>query len=240
MYTSKAPAEWWDPLARIPDVRFAIVGNPRTGSSHLVSLLDSHPDVACWNYEIFEVGEAFDQSIYDDPRDFLRECVFRVNARAVGFKLLWNAMKRTVAIWDVLRDLDIWLVHTYRANVLDSFISLQLATINEAFTSHYGDYTTTQFVVDYDECLEWFEAAEKRDAEIRRRSFDEGIRRLEIEYKELCETQDRVLDFLGVPRHPLTSRLTKQRQGSQRDSIANYAEIKERFAGSRWSMHFEE
>jgi hypothetical protein len=45
---------------RTPKVRFAMVGYPRTGSSHLVSLLDSHPDIACWDDEVFGDGEVFE------------------------------------------------------------------------------------------------------------------------------------------------------------------------------------
>jgi LPS sulfotransferase NodH len=240
MYTRKTALKFRTDPIRIPRVRFAIVGNPRTGSSHLVSLLDSHPDVACWDDEIFDEGEAFDKSSYDNPRDFLLESVFNVDARAVGFKLLWDAMSRTAKVWNLLEELDILLVHTCRANLLDSFISYQLATINRAFTCWYGDYKTQRFEARYDQCLEWFETAEFIDIELRQRALKEGIPRIEIEYTELCRNQDRVLEFLGVSRLPLTSRLTKQRKGSQSEILTNYADLKERFAGSKWAKNFED
>ncbi len=246
MYSSKTEPKFRAGPIRVPDVRFAIVGNPRTGSSHLVSLLDSHPDIACWDGEIFDEGEAFDTSSYQDPQDFLRERVFKINAKAVGFKLLWNEMNRLSNVWRMLKTLDINLVHTYRGNLLDSFISYQLASTNHAFTSWqgvsglYGVWKTNRFEADYDQCFEWFEKAEHCDVEIKRRSHEEGIPRVEIEYRELCENQDRVLDFLQVPRQPLTSRLKKQRKGSQSEIITNYAEIKKRFAGTKWAIYFEE
>src|SRR5208283_4721755 len=92
MYSSKDSNNPRSGNYREPTVRFAIVGNHRTGSSHLVSLLDSHPDIACWNDEIFDKGEAFEQSSFCDPREFLRQRVFQVNSVAVGFKLLWDAL----------------------------------------------------------------------------------------------------------------------------------------------------
>ena len=246
MHSSKTGPKFREGPVRIPDIRFAIVGNARTGSSHLVSLLDSHPDVACWDGEIFNEGEAFDTSSYQDPQDFLREKVFKINARAVGFKLLWDQMNRLPNVWRMLKTLDIRLVHTYRENLLDSFISYQLATINHAFTSWlkasvlYGVWETNRFEADYDQCFEWFEKAEHCDVEIKCRSAEEGIPRVEIEYQELCENQDRVLDFLQVPRQPLTSRLKKQRKGSQSEIITNYVEIKQRFANTKWARYFEE
>ena len=95
MYSHKCRLGLVEAPARLPSVRFAIVGNPRTGSSHLVSLLDSHPDIACWDDEILDAGEEFDRSGFNDPRDFLVQRVFWVDAEAVGFKLLWDAMDRT-------------------------------------------------------------------------------------------------------------------------------------------------
>ncbi len=240
MYTSKAELEYRNGSPRVPSIRFAIVGNRRTGSSHLVSLLDSHPDIACWDGEIFDEGEVFDKSTYEEPNDFLVECVFKVNAHAVGFKFLCEEMNRISNPWKLLKSLDIRLVHTYRENLLDSFISYQLATINQSFTCWYGIWKMYQFKADVAQCLEWFEKVEQLDFEIRRRSLIEGIPRVEIEYKELCKNQDKVLDFLQVSRQPLTSRLEKQRKGSQAEIITNYAEIKARFAGTKWARFFED
>jgi hypothetical protein len=217
-----------------------MVGYPRTGSSHLVSLLDSHPDIACWDDEVFGDGEVFDHSSYQDPRDFLRNSVFQIDAHAAGFKWLWREMSRFTAAWEILKELDISLIHTYRDNLLDSFISYQLATINRAFTSWYGEYKITSFEATHEDCLEWFESAEHCDCEIRKHSREAVIPRLEIEYHELCKSQDRVLDFLDVPPRPLTSRLQKQRMGGQARIIENYRGLKAKFIKSRWAKHFEE
>src|SRR5262249_43604388 len=142
--------------SRFPEVCFAVVGGPRTGSSHLVSLLDSHPDIACWGREVFLQGEAFDLSGAPDPRSFLLDHLFRVNTRAGGFKLLWDAMDRFgCVIWDLLDELGVRLIHTVRRNVLDAYISLNLATINNAFTCYYGRYNRETFTLDPDAFVEW-------------------------------------------------------------------------------------
>jgi hypothetical protein len=247
MYSSKARSNPKPGEYREPTVRFAIVGNPRTGSSHLVSLLDSHPDVACWNDEIFDEGEAFEKSECRDPKDFLNNHVFKVNSIAVGIKLLWDALNRLEQPWGLLREMDMRIIHTYRANALDSFISYKLASINKAFTSWYseyktlhGEYKTRQFEADFKEALEWFKQTEDHDTEIQRRSFEENVPRLSVEYNELCRSQDNLLEYLGVSKAPLESRLKKQRSGTQSEIITNYAELKERFRGSPWAKYFED
>jgi hypothetical protein len=238
MYSRKTRPPYCNASPRTPEIRFAIAGNPRTGSSHLVSLLDSHPDVACWDDEIFDVNEAFDRSEYDDPRTFLTERVFRLNVKVVGFKLLWGAMQRTEDIWGVLRDMRIRLIHAVRDNKLDAFISFKLAEANNAFTCWYGDYTIRSIEIDPHECLEWMERARWRDEAIRRDAQISRIPRLEIDYEELCRTQHRVLTFLEVDPRPLVSRLTKQRTGSQAESVTNYARLKAHFAGSSYARCF--
>ena len=238
MYTRKSRLGPVEAPTRLPSVRFAIVGNPRTGSSHLVSLLDSHPDVACWDDEILDTGEAFDRSGYRHPAEFLVDRVFWVDANAVGFKLLWDAMDRTPDVWGLLERLEIRLIHCVRANRIDQYLSFQLARINQAFTSWYGDYKTTSFAVDIDDCLEWIQAAEDHDREIRDRAKENDVPRLEIEYHALCTTQDPVLDFLGAARRPLVSRLLKQRHDSQAKIIKNYDALKARFADTPWAGDF--
>jgi hypothetical protein len=240
MYTDKAIRPGAKGPIRTPLIRFAIVGNPRTGSSHLVSMLDSHPDIACWDCELFDQGEEFERSGYASPRDFLCERVFQVNAWAVGFKLLYDAMVRTPGIWDVLKDLGIRLVHCYRANYLDGYLSLQMATVNNAFTCFYGDYTIERVTLDPEDCREWMELAQSIDQDLPRKALTLGLPILSIEYKDLCADQASVLDFLEVVRRPMNSRLQKQRNGRQAELIVNYEALKRQFTGTRWARHFED
>src|SRR5208283_4097590 len=108
-------------------------------------------------------------------------------------KLLWDALVLLDRPWTLLREMDIRIVHTYRANALDSFISFRLATINTAFTRFrregklIGDYKTQKFAADFSKCRRWFEMTEFRDGEVQRCSCEQGISRLSVEYEELCQ-----------------------------------------------------
>jgi glycosyltransferase involved in cell wall biosynthesis len=240
-YTTKIDPPHWDRSSPTPKVRFAIVGGARTGSSHLVSLLDSHPDIACWGREVLLQGEAFDLSGCPDPRTFLCHYLFRVNARVVGFKLLWDAMDRFgPVIWNLLDELGVRLIHTVRRNLLDRYISLNLATLNNAFTSYYGRYEKTAFPMDPEAFVEWALWVQECDETIRSEAQARGMPRLELEYSTLCRNQDGILDYLGVPGGVLSSRLERQRTRSQPESIENYAEVKRHFAGTPWMEFFED
>lgn len=240
MYTEKVERRFRLAPPRAVETRFAIVGNPRTGSSHLASLLDSHPDVACWDDEPFFTAGPFERSGCTAPEDFLFQVVFNLNAKAVGFKLLWGAMIRLSDPWSLFRELGIALVHTVRRNRLDSLISLELATVNCAFTSHYGAYQRHSITIPVSRCEQWFKASEDHDSILDQQAQRHSIPQLTVEYSELCRDQTRVLDFLAVPRCPLRSRLRKQRTGRQSAVVENYHELKARFATTRWADFFED
>lgn len=124
---------------------FIILGNARTGSSMLVQALNSHPQIVCFR-ELFNGTHDFvDFSVdgYDnfsgrdrarraeDPIAFLQERIFRdwpPDVSAVGFKLLH------VQAWDfaellehLRRDVDLYVLHLQRRNVLRTLTSLKLA-----------------------------------------------------------------------------------------------------------------
>lgn len=238
MYSSKMVTGGRPGPDHEPSIRFAVVGNKRTGSSHLCSLLDSHPDIACWDDEILEAGNEFDTSSYDRPADFLTDVVFRVPVEVVGFRMMWEGMDRWPDVWAMLEGLDIWLIHVTRENRLDSFISFKLATINDSFTSAYGQWRQHSFVADHHEALEWFETTLDRDEKIRDLASKHGRPRLELEYGEICTGPAKALDFLGQRPTPLKSAYSKQGSGSQAGAIANYEELRASFAATTWSRYF--
>jgi hypothetical protein len=224
---------------RMPHIHFAIVGNQRTGSSHLNYLLDSHPEIACWDGELFKPGEEFDAWPVRDPRDFLLRRVFVVNAPVIGFKWMVDGMTYVPRCWDLIEEFGIRLVHTIRDNRLEQFLSLQLAILNNAFNDHYGSYKVNRITIERRAFLQWLAVAEKADEMIARQVGRRRIPRLVVEYEELCRGQDRVLDFLGAPRRTLTSPLSKQRQGDLADSIANFVELQKSFVGTRFARYFQ-
>lgn len=204
---------------------FAIVGNPRTGSSHLASLLDSHPDIACWNGEIFNTEEAFDRSNFASATSFLLHHAGRTDARVAGFKLLIHALERPRIVEPALTDLNVHFVHCLRSNRLASFVSAKLATLNGAFTSWAGSYRESRCEVNLTDLSQWISSTRAADERIRHCAHRLGLPLLEVEYSAARSNHREVLDYLGVHEAPLHSKLTKQRSLPLADVVENYDEV---------------
>jgi hypothetical protein len=56
----------------------------------------------------------------------------------------------------------------------------------------------------------------------------------------LDEEIKKVQSFLGVENHSLSSRFVKINKSKLSDIIENYAELKDRFAGTEWANFFED
>ncbi|RGP38496.1 sulfotransferase [Pseudotabrizicola alkalilacus] len=128
--------------------RFVIIGLPRSGTTYLMSLLNSHPEVSCSGevfnpYSIIETGEAD----YDTgrlftrdtaPRYFLKDFFERYEAepwKRIGFKLMLGHNIRVLTQLPELADMSIIYVH--RNNRLAQVASYLKAmqTLNWAQTS---------------------------------------------------------------------------------------------------------
>lgn len=119
---------------------FAIVARPRTGSNHLVSLLDSHPDIRCFG-EVFRPGfkvsakvhsslsEFDDADVRADAPEQLIEGLKTRNsdATAVGFKIFPNhlATSRMALCAGVDK-----IVRIMRENSLAVYSSAQTAKVS--------------------------------------------------------------------------------------------------------------
>ncbi len=96
-------------------------------------------------------------------------------------------------------------------------------------------------VLDYEECLADFERTLSWEGEFDARFADHPL--LEIIYEDLAQNNDQVTrkvqTFLDVPYCPLQPETFRQSSEPLAQAIANYAELKERFTGSRWEVFFE-
>lgn len=138
--------------------RFIIWFNQRSGSTHLSSLLDSHPQLACWR-EIFYRGEG---NVVDD--EFTRSGLANVHKflesfylykwgaggtqmvaehdashrpAAIGFKLKYQQADRYPEIDRYLRkDAELKVIHLVRKNLLATLVSsVMLPSVRARFGS---------------------------------------------------------------------------------------------------------
>lgn len=146
--------------------RFIIWFNERSGSTHLSSLLDSHPKVACYR-EIFYRGEAgrledrFTRSGRPTIKDFMDrffsydwgpggiriapERHSSLSPRAIGFKLKYQQIDRYPALREYLiEDPNLRVIHLVRANLVATIVSSKMLRV---LLSRLG---TTNIVADID------------------------------------------------------------------------------------------
>jgi hypothetical protein len=194
------------------------------------------------------------------PVSYVSRCLKRVGLEwAVGIKVLYyHVGKRYGQRWgvdglpDVMEFLkserDIRILHLKRRNRLKSLTSMRVAAGTGKYlgTSDTKDQTakgdSVRIRLTPDECEEEFRQIGRWE-----KSFDDAFRDheiLEVYYEDLvAERQaecNRILDFLGVSRRPLTTRMTKQRKSTLSEVIENYDDLKRHFADTEWAGFFAE
>jgi LPS sulfotransferase NodH len=254
-------------------VDFILLGHGRSGSTLLVKSLDEHPNIRMFG-ELFNIEEkercrAFhalnrtyppdqlEKGYYvegEDAAEFLRSSVFYPRPwkeiQAVGFKMFYVHARRYPKernAWDYLiAKRDLHVIHLVRRNLLESFVSLQIARRTKEWkrwksdTSPVSEYEP--FHVDPAILQGYFNEKFTYRQWARRTFRDRPF--IEIEYeRDVCgdfeSVMHRLHDFLRVPRGPARQLLAKQAMHHPCDMIVNYAELKERFRNTLFEVFFE-
>jgi hypothetical protein len=219
-------------VANLRDDKFIISCAARTGSTMLQQMLDSHPDVLCHG-EVLDSGTVgllsgryiekrwkapeVDALLWryrsERPEAFLYDVVFDAQgARAVGFKFKTDeafagdraqrAFGRLVA-----RDVDVKVIRLRRRNLLEQYISHQVArrTGVNYMRADGVPPEVDPITIDAADVIRYM-----GDVLARERQADEAYashRQWPVEYEDLLErgpeTQAAMLRFLGVDVRPL-------------------------------------
>jgi LPS sulfotransferase NodH len=243
-----------------PPTRFAIVSRGRTGSTLLLSLLDSHPLIS-------QRGEVIGESQLGKegtrrelqalgPIDYVERC-FEKRAReaAVGIKILYyqtsEAYAQRLGVEGLSKVLDylvsqreVRILHVKRKNRLRTLVSLQVAARTQQYRLLGDEPRVAEAPLELtpDQCVREFERVDAWE-----REYDEIFRDhdlLEVLYEDLAASResesDRVLDFLGLPRRALATAMRKQSRLALPDLIVNYEPLKAHFAATPWARFFED
>jgi len=202
-----------------------------------------HPSVELDENEFYHDGE--------DGAAFLERAIFYRHAResvAVGFKMFFHQARSSEnarKVWQhLICDREVRVIHLMRRNLLESFLSLQLAFQTDHWIfprNGEAPPVPPPLHLSPKECEDYFRnvLAGRRWA---RQKF-RGHPSIEVEYEaDLCRgfqaTVHRVQDFLGVPRRRARRLLRKQARVGPREQIGNYAELKAHFAGTPYASWF--
>lgn len=214
-----------------PQSKFVILSQQRSGSTLLVSLLDSHPDICC-------MGELMYYRRVS-PMAYL-SCLERVtDQKSFGFKLMPNHIG-----YQGRSDADRFISELYNAgyrvvklarrNLFHSAISLLYAQKRKKY--HYNRSEIKQGLprlelnpAHVEQTLTWFQEMAELQERITR-----SIPHLPLVYEEhLIEptiqqtTVEMIIDYLGLPHFRLRSDLARITSKDYSDQIANMDEIRE-------------
>jgi LPS sulfotransferase NodH len=254
-------------VAKCRDNIYIITGPARTGSTMLVQLLRSHPEI-CSHSELFspnkitgmtgvylqksreEPGfiERLSNERDRDPIKFLYKIALDSQGRkVVGFKLKHDEL--VLPEYKTLRDeiagdLDFRIIHLRRENLLRRFLSWHIANHITHITLAVGPQAIPEVPrvrLDPNKCQRDFETTEKREKEFR--ELFAKHQSFSISYEELVSgNSDKVsalLSFLEVSPRELTTTTKKLGNDDLRKAIANFDELRAHFAGSRFANFFE-
>lgn len=239
---------------------FVVLTSPRTGSSWLIDLLDSHPRITAYAELLLpaDTSPPPDYGCRDLPRfaatlgsrrritlvperiRYLRRLFApRAGIDAIGFKLMHRHVRAHPGLLPFLVVRRTRVINLVRENVLEQLVSWQTAVARGRFKSYSGDPLVEVSVhVDVQELSARLARREQRRARSRRALARHRLRWLDLSYEHILaspeEALGRVVDFLGVqPRvWPASSTLVRMNTGSWRASVENANEIEAALAGT--------
>src|SRR5438034_1724375 len=240
----------------------------RTGSTMLVHLLRSHPEI-CSHDEVFsspgtlggmagsyEIKRRAEPDFVErlaaekdrDPIKFLYKIVLDLQGRkAVCFKLKHDELvlpEYKVLRDEIVNDRDFRIIHIRRQNLLRRYLSHYIANrvTGVTWVVRSQAIPEVQPVV-----LDPHDSPTDFDSVLGREKASAGLVAghpgWSISYEEMiapdAEKIQSLLDFIGVSRRELTTTTKKLRSNDLRSAIANFDELRSHFAASPYSKFFE-
>ncbi|HZD10817.1 MAG TPA: sulfotransferase [Candidatus Binatia bacterium] len=239
--------------------RFIILGRSRVGTNFLRGLLNSHNQVRVFG-EVFQNKEqiawalpGYRQSGSDlqlfrqQPVRFLEKKVFHkfpAQITAVGFKIFYYHARdpEWAPLWQYLQEQEaLKVIHVKRRNILETHLSRQRAIRTDNWVNTTGERTHNgALALSFEECLKDFE--QTRCWEEEHDAFFAAHDAIDVIYEELAADRATVMQqvqsFLGLAHQELAPETYKQSHAPLSAAIANFDELRERFAGTPWAPFF--
>lgn len=243
--------------------KFMIVSTQRSGSTWVVDLLNSHPEITChgalflpresmtpagarervrFASYLTERGRPARVKIPVHAWRFLDELYGAEDAsRAVGLKFMYSQFLPHPWVLAYARTRGVRIVHLVRENKLDHILSKASATARGRFHAMPGESLTTPPVsLDPTQLVKRLTREETKVKRARRVLALLGLRRLEVTYESLVGDRAAfadILRFLGVDPgpEPLRSDLQRWSRGTHRERIANYDAVQAALEGTRFA-----
>jgi hypothetical protein len=256
-------AEAHAPDLRIPSKTFfAIIFEGRTGSSFVVSCLNSHPKALCYPEVLQDLGARKQEKVLQlivsgeplehfvpravQPAYFHGPVQPGPGLASVGFKTKLSDVCRLGWLGTALAEDDFRLVYLKRRNIIKAVVSeLNANRLREKFGMGVSNARSEKQVLGPLH-VDLGQLVAKLRRRIRREEMHEEFYRkytrhkIRLHYEDLLGDQSRflarLLDFLELDDQPMKGRFLKALPDRLREAIQNYQEVKHLLAGT----HFEQ
>lgn len=234
-------------------VPFILLGTQRTGSNYLADLLNYHPSVVMAG-ELFNKekiwGRPGKRELENNPFTLLYRNMLPIHflqhklythypttVQAVGFRLFYQHLPHFPTLIPFLTSIPKFsLIHLTRVNLLDQYVSLQIARQTNIWHSDTYRRTIPTIYIDTDDCLRYFAQIES-ERESAMNQF-QNIPKLHISYDDLHTSSQHsvksIETFLHIPEHPLQSSLKKQVKEPLHNVVRNFAEVTIAIKKTKW------
>lgn len=225
---------------QVCDTKFVILGSSgRSGSTLLVQMLNSLPDITC-RHELLRIPLAA-------PISYLRHHSDITNTQAFGFKLLpyhltlVQNMTEPIRLLEGLKEAGFKFIHLYRDNTLLQVLSdLHSRDSREWHVKTGYEVNGIQAMpFDISEILSRLDSFAGTNDFVR--EFLAGEAALDIVYENDLQNQEdheatvkRIVDFLGVPFTPPTSSFQKRLPPQIDKIIENHGELATALRGTQY------
>ncbi|NEO54924.1 MAG: sulfotransferase [Okeania sp. SIO3B5] len=243
--------------------KFIITCAPRTGSTMLRMMLNSHPEIACYgevmtlkgepnlgkkhqNY-IGKTSQELAQIRAENPANFLYNYIwnqehYQDNCKAIGLKLKYRQLQEEFkdVFQAILDDKEIRIIHLTRRNLLKRYISNRLAASGKTSTVIFNSEKSQlqpKVTVDVDKCIEDILSVQQTEAQFRKEFKQHKI--FEVAYEELVMSNSKILaklmNFLEVDFINLQPVTEKVNSDSLEDIIENYDVVKNKLSQTKYA-----
>ena len=229
--------------------KFVLIGTPRVGSNYLISRINQHPDILC-HYELYSVnhvytafpehytnkggkGEIYKDKNYRDrnPLEFLNKIYADSSASATGFNIF--PKQNDLVLEHVINNPDIYKIFIQRKNLLNSYLSLQIATKHNAWNSLKSSKIPLKDKVFHLDCIDfelYIQGTRSFYSRLKDQLLTSGQTYLAVEYEELVKNSDALLNIFEylnqTPYISETATVFKKENNNQVfEIVSNYQEL---------------
>lgn len=247
---------------RGPNKKFLILAQPRSGSTYLARLLDSHPDIRCEGELLeFKIDHWMDVPsrplrtlmkhpplktvLRRFPRPYLEVRGRRADHPVYGFKVFLTHLGWPAFTLKAMQRHGWRVIHLVRENVLQQAFSMKVAEATghwHRFAEHEGTEVRT---VALEPDVVIAEVGRRLEFQAREREILAGSDCFQVRYENDLlsdEGRDRTLlrlqQFLGVTQVPLDAGLSRTYDRKYRDIVENHDEIMDAIAMAGFSEDF--